>query len=394
MRILALNAGSSSIKCALIDSAVAATLFELQINNIGCATVFAAGNSKRDLGELTFARATTFILGEIHERLTAATAIEAVAHRIVHGGERFIAPTVVDDAVLDEIGKLDALAPLHNPPAVAMLKAARKYYRNVPHIAVFDTAFHHTLPARSREYAIPRAIASEYGLRRYGFHGINYAHISNVVARHLQKAERELRVIACHLGNGASVTAIECGHSVDTSMGLTPLEGLVMGTRCGDVDPGVLLALLRSSTFDVERLDRMLNFESGLLGLTGTFDFASIERRATEGDEPCRLAIAIYAHRIGKYIGAFAAVMGGVDAIAFSGGVGEHSALVRRRASHRLDFLGAILDADRNREAKLMPEQPVIDVATDNSRVRLLVVRADEQAQMVREAAELLTRSN
>ena len=390
MRILALNSGSSSIKSALIDRADESVLFDFQIKNIGGASRLVDSLSERDLGALTFAQATTSILDEVRKRLTPSLAIDAVVHRIVHGGDRFTEPTIVNDSVLEAIGKLDALAPLHNPPAVAMLKAARACFARVPHVAAFDTAFHHTLPARAREYALPRNIANEHGLHRYGFHGLNYAHVTRAAANHLRKTPQELRIVACHLGNGASMTAIEFGRSVETSMGFTPLEGLVMGTRSGDVDPGILLTLLRLPSFDAERLDRMLNFESGLQGLTGAFDFAAIERRAAQGDEACLLAIDIYAHRIRKYIGAYTAVMGGVDAIAFSGGVGEHSALVRHRASHKLEYLGAVLDAERNREARLSETQRVIDVAADSSRVRLLVVRADEEAQMVREAAALL----
>ena len=212
------------------------------------------------------------------------------------------------------------------------------------------------------------------------------------VATFLRTSPEQLRIVSCHLGNGASVAAIEYGRSVETSMGFTPLEGLVMGTRGGDVDPGIVLHLIQSGEFDVAKLERLLNKESGLLGLTGTFDFAEIEQRAAQGDEECRLAITLYAHRIRKYIGAYAAVMGGVDAIVFTGGVGEHSAIARHRASQRLDFLGASIDEDRNRDARVTLSTPVVDISADTSRVRLLVVRADEQLQMAQEATALLTR--
>jgi acetate kinase len=315
--------------------------------------------------------------------------VDAVAHRIVHGGPTFREPTVLDDATVDKLAALASLAPLHTPPAMAAVGAARNAFPDIPHVAVFDTAFHATLPRRSREYALPVALSDRLGLKRYGFHGISHAHVAQAAARYMRVPVVEQRVISCHLGNGASVTAIEYGRSIDTSMGMTPLEGLVMGTRAGDVDPGVLLRLLDSGEYDAERLGRLLNDESGLKGLTGTEDMAEIERRAARGDEGCRLAIAVFAHRVRKYIGASAATMGGVDVIAFTGGIGEHSPLIRHRIAQRLDFLGAVIDEDRNRDA-LDGTRPVTDIATDRSRVRILVVRADEEAAMATAVAGLL----
>jgi acetate kinase len=390
MRILALNSGSSSIKCALIDSETQARLAEINVEQIGGqdSRLVYAGET-RPLSVPTYEAATQVILDTI--RRSTHDRIDAVAHRIVHGGS-FTEPVIVDSKVLDTIDELSALAPLHNPPALAVLKAAQAAFANVPHVAVFDTSFHRTLPPRAREYALPRALSKTHALRRLGFHGINHAHVMQSVAAFLRTKPEQLRIVSCHLGNGASVAAIEYGRSVETSMGLTPLEGLVMGTRGGDVDPGILLHLLKSGEFDANTLDRLLNKESGLAGLTGTFDFAAIEQRAAAGDEDCRLAITLYTHRLRKYIGAYAAVMGGVDAIAFTGGVGEHSAIVRHRASQRLDFLGASIDEDRNRDALIALDMPVIDISADTSRVRLLVVRADEQLQMAQEAAALLAR--
>jgi acetate kinase len=263
----------------------------------------------------------------------------------------------------------------------------------VPHIAVFDTAFHSSLPSRAREYAVPRTVAAKYALRRYGFHGINHAHVAQASAAFLKTTPQNLRIISCHLGNGASVTAIEYGNSVETSMGMTPLEGLMMGSRAGDVDAGILLHLLHSGDFDTVKLDQMLNKESGLVGFTGTFDFAAIESRAAAGDEGCRQAITLYAHRVRKYVGAYAAVMGGVDAIVFTAGIGEHSAIIRHRVGQRFDYLGATIDEDRNREVKLTPEESVIDISAATSRTKVLVVRADEELQMVREAVNLIAPS-
>ena len=232
----------------------------------------------------------------------------------------------------------------------------------MPHVAVFDTAFHATLPAHAREYALPTDLSERFGIRRYGFHGISHAHVVQVVATHLQVAAEKLRIVSCHLGNGASVTAIEHGRSVDTSMGMTPLEGLVMGTRAGDLDPGIVLELVQSGSFNSKELEVLLNRQSGMAGLTGTNDMREIERRAAGGDEDCRRALALYAYRVRKYIGAYAAVMGGVDAIAFTGGVGENSAAIRQACLERLEFLGAAI----------------------------VVVRADEELAMALEAAALL----
>jgi len=270
------------------------------------------------------------------------------------------------------------------------VRAAQLAFASIPHVAVFDTAFHRTLPGRAREYALPRGLSRAHGLYRVGFHGINHAHVLRATAERLRAPPAALRIVSCHLGNGASVTAIEWGRSVETSMGMTPIEGLVMGTRSGDLDPGIALKLLETPDFDAARLDKLLNAESGLRGLCGTGDFATIEQRAADGDEDCRRAIAIYAHRVRKYIGAYAAVMGGLDAIAFTGGIGEHSALARHRICRNLELFGAALDEDRNRDARVTPGQPTIDIATDESRVRILAVRADEEGELAREAAVLL----
>ncbi|MET0534349.1 MAG: acetate/propionate family kinase [Steroidobacter sp.] len=318
-----------------------------------------------------------------------ALAPEAVAHRVVHGGEKFVAPTRLDDAVLNEIDRLSVLAPLHNPPAVTAIRQALQSLPDVPHVAVFDTAFHATLPEHAREYALPNDVRQRLGIRRFGFHGINHSHVAASVADYLQISPR---IICCHLGNGASVTAIEQGRSVDTSMGMTPLEGLVMGTRAGDVDPGVLLQLFRSGEFGVEALDELLNKRSGLKGLTGVNDMREIEKRASAGDENCQRAITLYAYRVRKYIGAYAAAMGGVDVVAFTGGVGENSSLIRARCVERLDFLGITLDESRNRAARPSADDPIVPLGSKSSRVHVLAVRADEELAIAREAAMTLDR--
>lgn len=380
MRILALNCGSSSIKSAVIDSELRRRLLDIRVESIGTADCRAVidGTGKPLAPDTNLAAAVSFLLTEVGRN--AAVVVEAVTHRIVHGGERFVQPTAITDDTLDAIEDLSSLAPLHNPPAIEAIRLARSSYPDLPHFAVFDTAFHASLPPSAREYALPRELRARLGIRRFGFHGISHSHVMTTVAAYMGRSPQELRIISCHLGNGASVAAIERGGSVETSMGMTPLEGLVMGTRAGDLDPGVLLHLLGSMS--EHELDEVLNRQSGLTGLTGTNDMREIERRAGGGDEECRLAIALYAHRVRKYIGAYAAVMGGVDAIAFTGGVGEHSALIRQSCLQRLEFLGAALDEARNESAAVSDAQPCVEISAARSQVRSLVIRADEELAM------------
>ena len=389
MHVLSINCGSSSIKAALIDVVQERRSLEMKIEEIGRPECrLKHGDESRPLGaETSFEDAARLLLEHMRD---ASTAIEAVAHRIVHGGERFVRPTRLDEGTLKELDAVSQLAPLHNVPALQAVRVAMNVLSKLPHIAVFDTAFHATLPTRARQYALPAEVTKEYGIRRFGFHGTSHAHVASAVAAYLRTEPQSLRIVSCHLGNGASVTAIEYGRSVETSMGMTPLEGLIMGPRAGDLDPGVLLELMRAGRMDTNALDTLLNRRSGLSGLTGTNDMREIEKRAAAGDESCRLAITLYSHRVRKYIGAYAAVMGGVDVIAFTGGVGENSALVRHRCTQRLDFLGAVLDEDRNRDATLGTDRTIAEVSDERSRSRILVVKADEELSIAKETAALL----
>jgi acetate kinase len=396
MLILSLNCGSSSIKSALIDTGRNSRLIDVRVEEIGKSSCrLHSPSGTRELGsQTTFEQAASMLLAEMQSAAARFGEIEAVAHRIVHGGDRFVQPTRLSEAILRELDTVSRLAPLHNLPALASVRVAMRTLPALTHVGVFDTAFHSTLPKRARHYALPPQLTEQLGIRRYGFHGTSHSHVLAAVAAYLNARPQQQRIVSCHLGNGASVAAIEYGRSVETSMGMTPLEGLVMGTRAGDLDPGVLLELMRARKMDVDELDSLLNKHSGLSGLTGTNDMREIERRAAEGDESCRLAITLYSHRVRKYIGAYAAVMGGVDVIAFTGGIGENSALVRHRCTQRFEFLGAVLDEDRNRDAKLDATTPIAEISDEGSRARIVVVRADEELAIAKEAAAVLEREH
>ena len=390
MNILVLNAGSSSLKAEVVDPETGARAASAKVGRLGSdqAEVAIDGELQTDLRVESLSDALARLVPLLVERVGE---IHGVGHRVVHGGEQFSQPTIIDDAVEAAIEALIPMAPLHNPSNLAGIRAARALLPDVPHVAVFDTAFHATLPRRAKAYALPKDLVEKHGIRRYGFHGTSHAWVSRQVAEHLEQDIRDLRIITCHLGNGASACAVEYGRSVETSMGMTPLEGLVMGTRSGDVDPGVLIALMRAEGLDVDGLDTLLNTRSGLAGLSGVGnDMRDIESRAADGDESCRLALHVFTHRLRKQIGAYAAAMGGVDVIAFTGGIGENSSLVRHRTLQRLGFLGARLDEDRNRDVALSSASPVVRINDSSSRVKLLVVACDEQREIASQVCKIV----
>ena len=379
MLALTINCGSSTIKCALIDAGTGERV------RVAQAELHAASE------EAALAESRDVLVSLLHDILSVpGHAPRLVVHRIVHGGDQFRGPVRIDDVTEERLATLGHLAPLHNRLALAVLAQARTSLRELPHVAVFDTSFHATLPAVVRTYALPPSLCTRHGIRRFGFHGLSHANVLRATAETLRRGAQSLRIVSCHLGNGASLAAIQGGVSVETSMGMTPLEGLVMGTRAGDLDPGVLLELLRTPGMNADGLGELLYRGAGLLGLTGTHDMRLIERRAAAGEQECQLALSLYAHRVRKYIGAYAAVMGGLDVIAFTGGVGEHSSTIRQRCLEGLEFLGVVLDQARNRELQLTGEQPVTDTAAPASCVRVLVLLADEEREMAREALQLL----
>ena len=312
----------------------------------------------------------------------AAIRLTAVGHRVVHGGTEFTSATVLDDAVLGRIRDLIPLAPLHNPANITGIEVARRAFPEVPQVAVFDTAFHQTLPEAAHTYAVPREWRERFAVRRYGFHGTSHQYVSRRAAAMLGRAGSQTNVIVLHLGNGASVSAVEGGVSVETSMGLTPLEGLVMGTRSGDLDPAIPAYLQRVAGLDAGEVDGALNRESGLLGLAGSNDLRDVKKKAADGDPAARLAIDVYCHRIRKYVGAYYAVLGRVDAVVFTAGVGENDAQTRALSLAGLSRLGIAVDGRRN-EAQGGGER---FISPDGAEVAILVIPTDEELEIAQQA--------
>lgn len=372
--VLVLNSGSSSIKFQLVDPVAATAVLSGLVEQIGEPDGPAADHAAG--------------LRLIHRQLVDSgidlSAVRAVGHRVVHGGNRFYAPTLITDEVVAEVAELAELAPLHNPANVTGIEVARIDFPDVPHVAVFDTGFFHSLPPAAAIYAIDHDVATRFGIRRYGFHGTSHEYVAGEVATVLGRDLGELNTIVLHLGNGASASAVRGGMAVETSMGLTPLEGLVMGTRSGDIDPGVLFHLNRTAGLDVDQLDELLNRCSGLKGLCGVNDFRELlEQRAAGGAAGAAAALAydVYVHRLRKYVGAYLAVLGDVDAIAFTAGVGENVPDVREDTLAGLDRLGITMDRERNRAGK-----GARIISADGSRTTVLVVPTNEELAIARAA--------
>lgn len=391
--VLVVNAGSSSLKYQLVDpdsGRVAAHGLLERIGEPGAAartrhTV--GGNSWQRIDSIPdHASAMHLLLAQFadHGPPVVEAGLRAVGHRVVHGGDRFSAPTRVDDEVVEAIEALVPLAPLHNPGNLAGIQAARLAFPHATHVAVFDTAFHQSLPAAAYTYAVPRAWREEHHVRRYGFHGTSHAYVSRRVAEVLGRPLPEVNSVVLHLGNGASATAVQGGRSIDTSMGLTPLEGLVMGTRPGDLDPALAFFMSRHGV-SVEAYDRALNTASGLLGLTGTNDFREIAARHAAGDPEATLAVDVVSYRLAKYVGAYAVALGRLDALAFTAGIGEHSPLLRAAAVDRLGVLGLTLDHQRNETGS---GERIISGA--DSRAPVLVVPTNEELEIARQAVAVL----
>jgi acetate kinase len=390
--VLVVNAGSSSLKYRVVVAATGEGVAEGIVSEIGGRAHLRhdAGDTHvdRDVDCPSHAQAFTLARQALDEGGPALAdgGLVAVGHRVVHGGERFTEPVEVDDDVLDALRELAPLAPLHNPANVEGIVRAREAFPGIPHVAVFDTGFHRTLPAEAHTYAVPRDWRVEHGVRRYGFHGTSFAHVSRRTAQLMDRPLEDLALVVLHLGNGASACAVDGGRSVDTSMGMSPAEGLVMGTRSGDVDPALGAYLARVAGVDVEAYDTAINRRSGLLALAGASDFRTLEQRLEEGDADARLAFDVTVHRLVKYIGAYAAVLGRLDALVFTGGIGERSPVLRAAVLRRLTVLGLALDGDANEQGP-----PARRVSTEASAAQVWVVPTDEEREIARATLDVVS---
>ncbi|ASF11140.1 acetate kinase [Nocardia brasiliensis NBRC 14402] len=390
--VLVINSGSSSIKYQLLDPESSAVTASGMVERIGEENGgiehHADGASTEHRGPIADHTAGLRLVFEMfadtgHD--LAAAGVRAVGHRVVHGGEVFYRPTLIDDKVVAAISKLSSLAPLHNPANVAGIESARTLLPGVPQVAVFDTAFFHGLPDAAKTYAIDAKVAAAHGIRKYGFHGTSHEYVSGQVAELLGRDPAELNQIVFHLGNGASASAIRGGRPVDTTMGLTPLEGLVMGTRSGDLDPGIVAHLVRSADMDIDQIDTLLNRDSGIKGLSGVNDFRELQRLIDGGDSAARLAYDVYIHRLRRYLGAYLVDLGGVDAITFTAGVGENSPQVRADALAGLSRFGIEVDAAAN-TAK---DRTARRISPPDAEVAVLVVPTNEELAIARAAHDV-----
>ena len=394
--VLVLNSGSSSVKYQLVEPDSGTSVASGIIERIG----EAISSAKLVIGERELRRdnpiadhdaalrATFELFAEAGADL-GTTGLAAVGHRVVHGGQELYRPMVVDDALIATLQELSPLAPLHNPPALLGIEVARRILPDVPHVAVFDTAFFHDLPAASATYAIDRDIAERWQIRRYGFHGTSHQYVSEQVAAFLGEPLASLNQIVLHLGNGASASAIAGGRPVDTSMGLTPLEGLVMGTRSGDIDPGIIGYLWRTAQMSVDEIDAMLNRRSGVLGLGGETDFRELRKEIELGYPSAELTYRVYIHRLRKYIGAYLAVLGNTDVVTFTAGVGENDAAVRRDALTGLASLGIVLDEHLNAS----PARGARIISAEKSPTTVLVIPTNEELAIARACANLVSQT-
>jgi acetate kinase len=402
MKILVLNAGSSSLKFQLFRQSDLSVLASGLIEQIGDTTSAArisfidslyVEQELKQNGAVADHREAIKLMSDLLRKsgaLVEMTDLAGIGHRVVHGGEAFHRPVRIDDAVMVAIEELIPLAPLHNPANLMGIRVTMEHVVDTPQVAVFDTAFHQSIPEHAYLYALPYRLYEEKKVRRYGFHGTSHSYVARQAARHLGKPLEELNIITLHLGNGASGAAIRAGECIDTSMGMTPLEGLVMGTRSGDLDPAILFYLARESGMDMDELDYLLNKKSGLKGICGESDMRKISKSAEKGDPQSLLALTIFCYRLKKYIGAYMAALGGVDCIVFTGGIGENSAVVRRMSCKGMERLGISLDEKKNR----LRQKDIFEIQAADSRVSLLVVPTDEEYEIARQTLEVIKSYN
>ncbi|MEA3337105.1 MAG: acetate kinase [Chloroflexota bacterium] len=399
MKILVINSGSSSIKYSLFDAGEQQALATGLVERIGEDSsrikhqAVIDGKSRQLTRDLVIEDhrqglklVTELLLDDQIGVLASAADITAIGHRVVHGGERYSQPTVIDDDLIEAVRTLAPFAPLHNPPNLQGIEVASELFPDATQVAVFDTAFHQSMPAAAYRYAIPNYLYDDHGIRVYGFHGTSHLYVTKQASQYLGKPLDEINLITAHLGNGASITAVRGGKSVDTSMGFSPLAGLVMGTRSGDLDPAVLFFLGTKLAMSFPEIDRLLNKQSGMIGLTGNNDLRDIEDRQAEGDDQAQLALDVYTYRIKKYIGAYMAALGHVDAIVFTAGVGENSPYVRWHVCQGLEGLGVILDADKND----ILAREITELQANDSPIKVLAIPTNEELEIARQTLEVL----
>ena len=401
MKILVLNSGSSSLKFQLFMKADLSVLSSGLIEQIGAATSAAklsfvnSSGAEKELKQscpVADHREAIKVMSEMLREsgtLVDTGELAGIGHRVVHGGEAFHQPVRIDETVIAAIEELIPLAPLHNPANLMGIRVAMEHVAQIPQVAVFDTAFHQSIPEHAYLYALPYTLYEKQKVRRYGFHGTSHSYVARQAALYLNRPMEELNIITLHLGNGASAAAIRGGKSIDTSMGLTPLEGLVMGTRSGDLDPAILFYLSRESGLDMDTLDTLLNKESGLKGICGENDMRTISEAAEQGDHQARLALTIFCYRLKKYIGAYMAALGGVDCIVFTGGIGENSAIVRQMSCQGLERLGIRLDEGKNS----IRQEDILEIQATDSSVKLLVVPTDEELEIAVLTLQVINKS-
>lgn len=403
MKILVINTGSSSIKYQLFDMTEEKALVSGLVEKIGedssilthkLISANGDGRTKVEQDRIEdhrsgLARVVDLLTDSEYGVIRDKSEIDAVGHRVVHGGEAFQSSTIIDDMVMEAVRENVPLAPLHNPPNLIGIEVACKIFPNAPQVAVFDTAFHQSIPRRAYLYAVPYELYTRNKVRRYGFHGTSHAYVAETAAAFLGKSQEELNVITVHLGNGASMAAVRGGRCVDTTMGLTPLEGLVMGTRSGDIDPALPYFLAKNLEMTLADVDRLLNKQSGLKGLCGDNDMRTVEENAENGDERARTALEVYSYRIKKYLGAYHAALGRLDAVLFTAGIGENSPLIRRLCCEGLEDMGIVLDEAKNNARS----RDIRDISAKNSRIRVLVVPTNEEKKIALETRRVIEKN-
>ncbi|MGI6690438.1 MAG: acetate/propionate family kinase [Christensenellales bacterium] len=395
MKVLIVNAGSSSLKYQLIDMEDEKTLAKGLVERIGIdgSKLTQNVNDKKFVVEAKMSNhveASRYMIRALTDKEVGALSdmggINAVGHRVLHGGERFTKSVIIDDEVMDAIEANIPLGPLHNPANLMGIKACKQVMPDTPMVAVFDTAFHQTMPPEAYMYGVPFEYYERLKVRRYGFHGTSHRYVSAKAAEFLGKNREDLRIITCHLGNGSSICAVNRGKCVDTSMGLTPLEGLVMGTRSGSMDPAILQYIMNNENIDIDTLLNILNTSSGLLGISGiSSDMRDVDKAAEEGNKRASLAREMLYRGVKKYIGAYAAIMGGVDVIVFTAGIGENGILLRQRIMEGMEYLGAKIDPVKNNT-----RQVEADVSSADSKVRILVIPTNEEIVIARDTKALV----